>query len=285
MFRVSSWGAVESASIDVEGAVLTVSMDCMWFAHEQVAVYGGVRCLRDIVEELTESDTSKAPQHTPSPAQASSSSQSTPHPYAHLPWMRGLIAAVEGGPVEHSGTSSVVGPSALDSSTLGVEPDAIVMAHGETEKNGDTIDTMFRALGEEQLVFKDTSVLDDSCFTMSLLGEARKMERTGDAVAGVKASIRLGTACEAWARSYNLQLGSRFEVSKYSQIYATKLARAWIHRMSFLYALYCNGDKENPYEESKLQTYEAPQDLKDCLDNLKGAARNRAIAVRDIMPR
>eukprot|EP00971_Amphidinium_carterae_P024970 492907-Amphidinium_carterae.1 len=284
MYRVVSWCAVESASIRVEGSVMTVSMDSMWLAHEQIAVYGAAVTLKDLALEFPEESHSSTRPETSDQPRASSDPPPA-HNLVQFPWMRGLLAAVEGQQALPQGA----GPVTDDSVHVAANPEEDSHlpdeSHGETEHNGEAIEDMFRELAQEQSVFKDSAQIDDSCFTLSLLGEARKMQRTGAAVAGIKASIRAGTTCEKWARSYNLQQGTRFEVSKYTQVYATKLARAWIHRMSFLYTLYCNSTSDEPYTEANLETYVVTQDLQNCLDNLTGAARNRAIAVRDMRPR
>eukprot|EP00971_Amphidinium_carterae_P330951 6464263-Amphidinium_carterae.3 len=237
-----------------------------------------------VVEELSEVQVSARADVSEGVGRASTQSNSSAG-LTQLPWMRGLINAVEGVTTEQHQSGSASDSATPYAGTADQPEESTHIAHGETEQTGDAIQEMFRELGEEQTVFKDTTHLDESCFTLSLLGEARKMQKTGEALAGVKATIRAGTDCERWARSYNLQQGTRFEVSKFSQVYATKLARSWIHRMSFLYALYWNGTKDNPYDTENLAMYVPPQDMLDCLANLTGAARNRAVQVRDITPR
>eukprot|EP00971_Amphidinium_carterae_P344010 6484100-Amphidinium_carterae.1 len=251
LFTVASWAATESHEIVVDDAVLCVSMYCTWWSHQRIAVYGSVQSIDDIAAELTESQS--MPAHPPAPVLAKEPSTSSQDKVVQqFPWMRGILAEASNPSATSAAAPCVPHPEALSVVVSASESSNAAIEHGETEHMSDDIQSMFRELGEEQTTFKNNTVVDSSCFTISLLGEARKMKHTGDAVAGVKASIRPGTDCETWARAFNLQQGSRFEVSKYSQVYATKLARSWVHRMSFLYSLYWNGSKDKPYDDESL---------------------------------
>ena len=83
----------------------------------------------------------------------------------------------------------------------------------------------------------------------------------------------------------NLQTGARFEISAYGETWAMRLARAWLHRMTFLYKLWLSSEHPlGPYSQASLQGYTPSADLDLCLSELRGPGLKRAKAILSLAP-
>eukprot|EP00971_Amphidinium_carterae_P150132 2975947-Amphidinium_carterae.1 len=96
---------------------------------------------------------------------------------------------------------------------------------------------LFAELAVEQEEFKQHQSAEFPGVAIGLVGEARAMGRSNSAVAAVKARVKSGSPLEAWCREERLPLGMRFELSVYGESVASKLARAWAHRLHFLFLI------------------------------------------------
>eukprot|EP00971_Amphidinium_carterae_P344959 6485661-Amphidinium_carterae.2 len=156
---------------------------------------------------------------------------------------------------------------------------------GDDETLGDEVRDLFQELSEKQRELKNSTHTASKDFVIQILGETRKMQATGKAVAGVRASLRRGSAVEAWANDLCMQLAKRYEFSAYGEKHAMRLARSWIHRMEFLYQLYVlTPETEHAYDEEHLARYVPSEDLASCLADLKGTGYKRALEIRSLVP-
>eukprot|EP00971_Amphidinium_carterae_P159778 3167899-Amphidinium_carterae.1 len=157
---------------------------------------------------------------------------------------------------------------------------------GDDETLGAEVRELFTELNEKQKEIKHAHQSSNKDFVIAIIGETRKMQVTGTAVAGVRASLRRGSAVEAWAQEYGMQLAKRFEFSAYGEQWAMRLARSWLHRMEFLYHLHVHtDDPDRAYTDESLRTYKPSLDLTACLAELKGTGYKRAQEIMQLAPR
>ena len=82
-------------------------------------------------------------------------------------------------------------------------------------------------------------------------------------------------------------MSARFDVGVYGEKGAPVLSRAWVHGMQWLYDLWKAGGSQasvaNPSEV--METYQEPADYLEVLEELEGKALERALSLRELVPR
>ena len=91
---------------------------------------------------------------------------------------------------------------------------------------------------------------------------------------------------EAWCYLVGLQAAARFELTAYGGAHgAVIMARAWMHRMQFLYNLYMHSGADSGYRQSDLDAYVEPADFTAFAADLGGQQAARAAWIRGFVPK
>ena len=118
-------------------------------------------------------------------------------------------------------------------------------------------------------------------FKVSLLGGRWTRASLGVAYDAFKAGPR-GKEVEAWCVRHSLPRSSRYDVSAYGNEGAATLARAWAHRMQFLYeTLDTKASNPRAYEDA-LKAYIEPEDFTNLASSLPAKRMPRVQQIRNL---
>ena len=205
---------------------------------------------------------------------------------AERPWLASLLGSTSvTGSATKSPSMTSTSPSMTSTELSEQLADEDAGPDEEVVTHGDQIRVLFDELAEKQKELKAVNPKEDKDFQITFVGETRSMRKKSAAVAGVKAGLRVGSAAELWAKEFKLQTGARFEISAYGEAWAMRLARAWLHRMSFLYKLWLTSeDPAGPCSKTSMDAYAPSEDLELCLSDLHGPGLKRAKAILSLAP-
>ena len=129
---------------------------------------------------------------------------------------------------------------------------------GAAEEEPD--ETLWAEVSRRRAGFDNDVCARSQDIKVALQGGAWSVKRRGTAVSEVRADVRSGTRTHACCVATHLPKSATFELNKYGERLAARLAELWVHRMAFLVELW---DPSSPLTEcfsaAALAGYEAPE--------------------------
>ena len=146
------------------------------------------------------------------------------------------------------------------------------------------IEEVFRQLEakrEECHMLRAQEVQD---FKVSLLGGMWTQRTSGRPFDAFKAQARRGEA-EVWCGLYGLQKSARWDLGLYGEGNAAVFAKAWCHKMQYLFDLWSLSDGVGyEYTAADFERYVEPDDFSSMAASLTPAGLQRVAQIRNLKP-
>lgn len=201
-------------------------------------------------------------------AEEASASRPDPALLAQHPYLKGVLSQQAGGSSSQEGSAGPVdtGP-----------------ALGEA-LDDEAVQELFSQLENKRHEHVDPPGYHGD-FVVTLLGGKWAMESKGVAFVAFQGSVKGNTLSEGWCNQYSLQRTARFEISKYGEQVASRLAHGWCDRMLYFFRLWeGSGQAKYRYTAEDAAAYEEPPEVAELATILTGAALARLNKVRALTP-